>query len=146
MSNQLLHWINNQVCSGIKKTTSFLIPFTVFGLYLNDTVLNNSLFRIFRDVVYCLIIKVLFCFLLTRSSQLNHNIMSLLSCQHFFKKFFNFFSDTRFSLFSIIYLQYIDWTLVHKKLSETFFVPDSHYWLTEKEGFEPSRRSPDLHP
>ena len=30
MFNQLLHWINNQVCSGIKKTTSFLYPFYCF--------------------------------------------------------------------------------------------------------------------
>ena len=36
--------------------------------------------------------------------------------------------------------------LSHKKLSETVFVSDRQYRLTEKEGFEPSRRSPDLHP
>ena len=63
ISNRLLHRSNNQVCSGIKKTTSFLYPFYCFRFDIfSMSVLNNSLFRIFRDVVYCLIIKVLFVF------------------------------------------------------------------------------------
>ena len=63
ISNRLLHRSNNQVRSRIKKTTSFLYPFYCFWFTsLRCFVLNNSLFRIFRDVVYCLIIKVLFVF------------------------------------------------------------------------------------
>ena len=88
MLSRLLHLLNNQVCSGIKKTTSFLYPFYCFiGLYHFDTVLNNSLFRIFRDVVYCLIIKVLFiCCCLSRVS-----LVIITFVFHNVKRFFEIF-------------------------------------------------------
>ena len=78
-----------------KKTTSFLIPFTVWF------VLNNSL-RIFRVVVYCLIIKVL-CFCLSLTSQLPYNIIQCLSLSRTFFKFFKkfFFRFFRYYIYLI---------------------------------------------
>ena len=89
ISNWLLHQSNNQVCSGIKKTTSFLYPFYCFRFDIFMSVLNNSLFRIFRDVVYCLIIKVLCrCFLCDSDVILAH-LFSLVN--NFFKFIFAVF-------------------------------------------------------
>ena len=59
------------------------------------SVLNNSLFRIFRDVVYCLIIKVLCrCFFLRQRSYLN---ISSIACQQLFKIYFSLFRSTHLS-------------------------------------------------
>ena len=85
--NWLLHQSNNQVCSGIKKTTSFLYPFYCFRFDIFMSVLNNSLFRIFRDVVYCLIIKVLCRF--RDSHVIISHLLSLVN------NFFNLFSVVR---------------------------------------------------
>ena len=57
------------------------------------------LLEIFRVVVYCSVIKVLFCFLLSLASQLKHNTICFSLCQYFFWSFFSFFQHSIGSIF-----------------------------------------------
>ena len=70
-----------------KKTTSFLIPFTVLRFDIK-CLFWIILFRIFRVVVYCLIIKVLFV------SPFKFGLFSLSYSLTFVKNFFNLFSTS----------------------------------------------------
>ena len=131
MLSRLLHLLNNQVCSGFKKTTSFLYPFycfrffnfelparskasrfiwlrqcslrcllenkfssTIFRSRSSQSVLKNSLFRIFRDVVYCSVINVRFCFVVVfRDSHIRLSHLSSL-VNNFFNLFFTVLFDS----------------------------------------------------
>ena len=111
------------------KHPAYLFPFLPMSRFCS----KNSLKRIFRVGIYCSVIKVL---LPLRS---NFDILSWLDLfvNYFFKLFSKFFrKDFQYSTFRLFRQAFF------------FFIKNSTFAgkRTEKEGFEPSRRLPDLHP
>ena len=143
-------WFRSKIAWLIFKPYYCCLVF-LFWMFSRTSRLNQKplFFKNFQGFTYCSVFKVLCCWMLSFVLSSNFYILSqlLLFVNNFFH-FFEFLFLNRRS-FSAAWISYHNSQSVSTLFSNYLNIIFNRFFSkmkTEKEGFEPSRRLPDLHP